>query len=188
MTTFWWVRHGPTHEKVFTGWRDVPADLSDTAALTRLSAFLPSEAVVISSDLVRSRDTATAIQGARQRLPDHAGLREFDFGEWDGMPFDKIAETWPELSRTYWEQPGDVRAPGGESWNESEARIEAARQEIAALGHDHVIAVAHFGAILTQVRVAARCTPYEVLAHKIDNLSVTCIPPEGPATLINHLP
>ena len=31
----WWVRHGPTHEKAMTGWRDVPADLSDTAAIAR---------------------------------------------------------------------------------------------------------------------------------------------------------
>ena len=22
----WWVRHGPTHEKAFCGWRAVPAD------------------------------------------------------------------------------------------------------------------------------------------------------------------
>ncbi|MDX5383564.1 MAG: histidine phosphatase family protein, partial [Rhodobacterales bacterium] len=29
MTRFFWLRHGPTHQKVFTGWRDVPADLSD---------------------------------------------------------------------------------------------------------------------------------------------------------------
>ena len=36
VTRFWWVRHGPTHEKAFTGWRDVPADLSDSAALARL--------------------------------------------------------------------------------------------------------------------------------------------------------
>ena len=187
MTTFWWVRHGPTHEKAFTGWRDVPADLSDTALLARLSDFLPADAAVISSDLMRARDTATAIQGDRQRLPDHPGLREFDFGEWDGMRFDAIAEKWPDLSREYWEKPGDICAPGGESWNESEARVEAARQEIAKAGHEHVIAVAHFGAILSQVRVAAGCTPYEVLAQKIDNLSVTRIPPSGPATLVNHL-
>ncbi|MEM8592172.1 MAG: histidine phosphatase family protein [Pseudomonadota bacterium] len=187
MTTFWWVRHGPTHEKAFTGWRDVPADLSDTVALARLSEFLPTDALVVSSDLIRARDTASAIQGNRVRLPDHAGLREFDFGEWDGVKFDVIAERWPELSRSYWEMPGDIKAPGGESWNESEARVEKARREIAEAGHEHVIAVAHFGAILSQVRVASGCTPFEVLAQKIDNLSVTCIPPDGPATIVNHL-
>ncbi|MEO0665238.1 MAG: histidine phosphatase family protein, partial [Pseudomonadota bacterium] len=98
MTTFWWVRHGPTHEKAFTGWRDVPADLSDRAALKRLSAFLPWDAPILSSDLQRTRATADAIQGARTRLPDHAGLREFDFGLWDGMRFDAIAERWPDES------------------------------------------------------------------------------------------
>ncbi|MEO1704779.1 MAG: histidine phosphatase family protein, partial [Pseudomonadota bacterium] len=129
-----------------------------------------------------------AIQGARTRLPDHAGLREFDFGLWDGMRFDAIAERWPDLSRTYWEKPGDIRAPEGESWNEAEARVARAAGEIVELGHAHVIIVAHFGAILSQVRRAAGCSPYEVLAQNIDNLSVTRIPPSGPATLINHLP
>ncbi|PHR02026.1 MAG: histidine phosphatase family protein, partial [Sulfitobacter sp.] len=38
MTIWHWVRHGPTHEKAFVGWRDVPADLSDTAQIARLNA------------------------------------------------------------------------------------------------------------------------------------------------------
>ena len=42
-TNWWWVRHGPTHAKVFTGWRDVPADLSDVARIKRLKNFLPKE-------------------------------------------------------------------------------------------------------------------------------------------------
>ena len=37
MTRLWWVRHGPTHAKAMVGWRDLPADLSDTAALARLA-------------------------------------------------------------------------------------------------------------------------------------------------------
>ena len=187
MTTFWWVRHGPTHETTFTGWRDVPADLSDRDALARLSEFLPEDAVVISSDLQRAQATADVIQGDRRRLPDHPGLREFDFGEWDGLSFDVVGQKWPDLARGYWERPGDVRAPGGESWNEAEKRVEAARQEIQTNGHDNVVAVAHYGAILSQVRVAAKVPAFEVLVHRIDNLSVTCIPPSGPATLINHV-
>ncbi|MCH2075863.1 MAG: histidine phosphatase family protein [Rhodobacteraceae bacterium] len=182
----WWIRHGPTHQKAFTGWRDVPADLSDTAALERLSDFLP-DAPVLSSDLIRTRDTADAIARGRARLPDHAGLREIDFGAWDGLTFDVIADRWPELSRTYWEQPGDIAAPDGESWNDAAARVEAARQDIRSRHSGDLIIVAHFGTILTQVQRAAGCTAYEVLAQKIDNLSVTCIPDEGPATLINHV-
>ncbi|MCX8953857.1 histidine phosphatase family protein, partial [Ruegeria sp. NA] len=36
MTRLHLVRHGPTHAKTMVGWSDLPADLSDTAALRRL--------------------------------------------------------------------------------------------------------------------------------------------------------
>jgi len=62
------VRHGPTHAKTMVGHADVPADLSDTAALSRLSNYLP-EVPVVSSDLIRASATADAICGARPRLP-----------------------------------------------------------------------------------------------------------------------
>ena len=39
--------------------------------------------------------------------------------------------------------------------------------------HNTIIAVAHFGIILTQVQRALRVSAYECLAHKIDNYSVT---------------
>jgi alpha-ribazole phosphatase len=41
MTRLWLVRHGPTHARTMVGWTDLPADLSDVAALARLSAHLP---------------------------------------------------------------------------------------------------------------------------------------------------
>ena len=78
-TRWWWVRHGPTHEKAFVGWRDVPADLSDHAQLKRLSDFLPADALVVSSDLIRASDTASAIQGARTELPHEHNFREMNF-------------------------------------------------------------------------------------------------------------
>ena len=59
-TTWWWVRHGPTHADVLAGWTDIPADLSDVSQLSRLSSFLPERAVVISSDLSRASKTADA--------------------------------------------------------------------------------------------------------------------------------
>ena len=42
MSRLFLVRHGPTHAKTMVGWSDLPADLSDTAALARLSDHLPS--------------------------------------------------------------------------------------------------------------------------------------------------
>ncbi|MBL4926619.1 histidine phosphatase family protein [Fuscibacter oryzae] len=186
----WWVRHGPTHEKAFCGWRDVPADLSDHAAVARLQAFLP-DAPVVSSDLIRARATADAIAGARPRLPDVPGLREFHFGDWDGMHWDDVSNRDPDLSRAYWEEPGDITPPGGESWNMAAARVSQAVAGLVAVPRADLIVVAHFGVILSQLAPALGQTPAEVLGQKIDNLSVTCLSYDGQgwqAGVINHCP
>ncbi|MEM6371844.1 MAG: histidine phosphatase family protein [Pseudomonadota bacterium] len=188
MTTWHWVRHGPTHQKTFTGWRNVDADLSDTAALGRLSAYLPTDAFVISSDLIRSIRTADAIAEGRTRLPHDPGLREFHFGTWDGVGFDTVSGWHPDLSRAYWEDPGDHTPPGGESWHTSAARVAASVRRIEAAHPDaDIIAVAHFGVILTQVQSVLGISAVDVLAHKIDNLSVTTLHPDtGTASHINQ--
>ncbi|MEO9683520.1 MAG: histidine phosphatase family protein [Tateyamaria sp.] len=190
MTTWHWVRHGPTHQKTFTGWRDVPADLSDKGAILRLAGHLPASAIVISSDLTRSIQTANALQGARTRLSHDPGLREFHFGSWDGQHFSRVAETHPDLSRGYWETPGDHAPPGGESWNAAAARVANVVRRIEDTHPDaHIIAVAHFGVILTQVQAVLGISAYDVLSHKIDPLSVTTLNPiAGTASCINHTP
>jgi len=176
VTRLWWVRHGPTHERAMVGWRDVPADLSDTDALARLDAHLPKGARLVSSDLVRAIATADALGQGRHRLPHQPALREMHFGDWDGRTWDEIATTHPDLSRVFWEEPGDHSAPGGESWNATAARVAAATDALIAAfpGHDLVI-VAHFAVILMQVQRALGVAPVEVLAQRIDNLSVTRI-------------
>ena len=175
MTRFWLVRHGPTHEKAFTGWRDVPADLSDGAAIARLADYLPQDAIVVSSDLRRCTATARAIAGSRTQLPPRKSLREFDFGVWDGMTFSEVEKRDPVLSRQFWEKPGDITAPGGESWNMVSKRVSASLVDLAdAQSSADIIVVGHMGLIMTMI---ARCggTPYEAMGHKIDNLSVTDI-------------
>lgn len=190
MTVWHWVRHGPTHQKTFTGWRDVAADLSDRAAIERLSAYLPEDALVVSSDLTRAVTTAHAIQGQRRRLRHDPALREFHFGTWDGVHFETVADWHPDLSRAYWETPGDHTPPGGESWNQSAARVAMAVRRIEAVHPDaHVVAVAHFGVILTQVQAVMGLSAHAVLGHKIDPLSVTTLDPaQGRAVTINHHP
>jgi alpha-ribazole phosphatase len=191
MTRLWWVRHGPTHQKTFVGWRDVPADLTDHPRLARLSAHLPMGARLISSDLARARATADAIATGRHRLPHDAALREFNFGDWDGKHFTEVAESHPTLSRQYWEDPGDHAPPGGESWNMVAARVNAAVDGLLASRPADIIIVAHVGVILTQVQRALGLTAHQALAHKIDNLSVTQLVHAGGrwrAAIINHQP
>lgn len=174
------------------GWSDIPADLSDHAALARLHDHLPRDALVISSDLSRAADTATAIQGTRRRLPHHPDLREIHFGTWEMRAFAEIEAEDPELAFAYWDSPGDVRPPNGESWNAVRARVDAAIDRLIGMhtGADLVI-VAHFGVILTQVQRALDLDAQQAFAHRIDNLSVTELAFDGKtwsAGRINHLP
>lgn len=194
MTTWHWVRHGPTHEDAFVGWRDVPADLSDTALIDRVRVHLPDEALVVSSDLIRSVTTADVLTlPNHHRLPHDPDLREMDFGVWDGMHFDAVKKRDPQLSRDFWKKPGDIQAPDGESWNQTMARVSASVDRLnAAHSGAHIIAVAHFGVILTQVQRALGVSAVEAIAYKIDNISVTTLQHNGGddwgVHQINHLP
>ncbi|THD76365.1 histidine phosphatase family protein [Thalassobius vesicularis] len=190
MSRFFWVRHGPTHAKGMVGWTDLPADLSDIGQLERLSAHLPDDALVVSSDLIRAADTATAIAAHRARLPHEPNLREINFGTWEMKRHFEIKEQ--DLARQYWERPGDTRPPQGESWNQVCTRVNGAVAQLltAHPGRD-IIAVAHFGVILTQVQRALGLAASEAFSHRIDNLSVTELrlkDGQWAADRINHLP
>ena len=172
MSRLFMVRHGPTHAKSMVGWSDLPADLSDTAALERLDAFLPTDAILVSSDLSRAVDTATAIQADRHRLPHDAALREIHFGDWELQHFTEVEDQ--TLLRRYWEEPGDVRPPNGETWHEAYTRVTASVDQLLSQhAQRDIVIVAHFGAIVTQIQRAERLTAYEAFGHHINNLSVT---------------
>ena len=189
MVTWWWVRHGPTGRQDLNGWTDVHADLSDRAALDRLSAALPEDAVVVSSDLARAVATADAIAGPRARLPHARALREIHFGAWEARRFDEVQQEDPERLRLYLEQPGDVAPPGGETWHELAARVNAAVDGLSGAAGD-IVAVAHFGPILTQIQRATGCAAADVLGRAIAPLSVTRIVLDGGWRVaeVNRLP
>ena len=181
----WLVRHGPTHAREMIGWTDRPADLSDHAALARLAAELP-DVPVISSDLIRARATADALQGRRPRLPDDPRLREIHFGHWEARRHAEVDAEDPQTLRAFWEQAGDTRAPGGESWNAMAARVHAGLDALPAAA----IIVCHFGPILAAVQRALGCDVQTVFAHRIDPLSLTELHHDGQWQLrrINHIP
>ncbi len=192
MTTWWWIRHGPTHEKGIVGWRDVPADLSDTAQIERLNRFLPRDALVIASDLIRASATADKVSEGRTRLANFAEIKELNFGQWDGELWSDVADKDPDLSRAYWETPGPHRAPNGESWHDLQNRIIPFKTKMSkSHQNQNIIAVAHFGVILCALQHALGIATPEVFAHKIDNFSVTKLTYRNDTwsvDLINYLP
>lgn len=185
--TIWWVRHGPTHARSMVGWSDLPADLSDTEALVRLEASLPRDVPVVSSDLCRAVMTADAIVGPRPRLAAEPDLREMHFGAWELRSHRDIELEDPDRIRAFWERPGEVRPPGGESWNDLSARVSRSVAGLLSV-HGSVIAVAHFGVILSELQRVLGWTGEAAFAQRIEPLSLTRItyapaPRAGP---INH--
>jgi broad specificity phosphatase PhoE len=192
MTRLFWIRHAPTHARTMVGWTDLPADLSDHAALARLDAHLPRRAVILSSDLSRAVATADALAAGRDRLPHDPDLREIHFGAWEGLRHDEVSAAAPDHIRRFWETPGDISPPGGESWNDLSARITRATDRLLAhhAGRD-IVVVAHFGAILAAVQRARGCPTTEVFSHRIEPLSVTTLEIGSGGWAcepINHLP
>jgi broad specificity phosphatase PhoE len=129
----------------------------------------------VSSDLLRARTTADVIERGRTRLPHDPDFRELNFGVWDGLPFAEVAEMHPELSRAYWETPGDIKPPEGESWNELHARLSPKVDALTNTPHNDVIIVAHMGVIMSQIERALGVSPYKAMSHHIEPLSVTRI-------------
>lgn len=168
------------------GWTDLPADLSDSASLRRLNAHLP-QAPVLSSDLSRAVATADAL-GPRPRLPHDPALREIHFGQWEARSFAEVEAEDPALIHAFWDQPGQTRPPGGESWNDLTTRTWAALDRLQGTAPDLII-VAHFGPILAALQRARGVTATEVFAQKIDTLSVTCLTLAPPGVRsVNHRP
>ncbi len=198
MTRWWWVRHAPTHAQCIYGWKDLPADLSDGDALRRLDRFLPCGAPVVASPLARTAETARAIVGGRPRLPNEPGLREIHFGEWEGLRAEELGADDRAIAEAFWRTPGDTAPPGGESWNETSARVAEVVDRLTLQCPDQdIIAVAHFGVILTQLQRASGMPATAAISFCVDNLSVTCLEfdPGGKETrgfwrirCVNHVP
>jgi len=174
MTNLHLIRHGPTHAKTMVGWSDLPADLSDHAALARLRAEVPNDAVLVASDLIRASATADAIATDQLRLPNQPQLREIHFGDWELKSFDDINSDDPDRVYEYFDSPGTAAPPNGENWISFSARINSAIDGLMAEyeGKD-IIIVVHFGVIISQIQRAEACSPKHALRHAIDNLSLT---------------
>ncbi len=171
MVRWWWVRHGPTNARGFCGWTDAAADLSDGRSLSALRSALPDQAVLLTSDLSRSVDTADAIaRRTWSRKPPDPTLREQNFGAWEGLNYDE-----PEDSDQFWRDPATSAPPEGESFAALCARVATPIMELSRGEADEIVAVAHAGVVRAALALALTLPPRSALAFEISPLSLTRI-------------
>ncbi len=143
------VRHGETvHNvaRITQGWSD--SDLSELGLAQvlrlaqRLAALKPT--ALYSSPLGRAMSTAQAISDATGlEIVQLDGLREMNYGRWEGRAFPDIRREDEELYRR-WIADADCPCPEGESHADVQRRFTAALQE---MNSERPVAVAHGTAI-----------------------------------------
>jgi broad specificity phosphatase PhoE len=179
-TRWWWIRHAPVPDggRIY-GQRDLDCDCTDAAVFDALARELPRNAVWITSNLARARQTAAAIRSA-MNVPRGeseplivAEFAEQHLGDWQGLDRRSFLASRRHLS-PHWFAPASERAPNGESFIDVVDRVRAAmdrlREQFA--GRD-IVVVAHGGTIRASLSVALSMEPETVLGYAIDNCSLT---------------
>lgn len=179
-TRWWWVRHAPVPnpEARCYGQSDMDCDVSDTDSFQGLGAMLPGGAVLVTSDLLRTKKTAAAIAGAGLDLPEpieEVSLREQSFGDWQGMTYPEIHQSRGGRHR-FWLAPASERPPGGESFTDVLARLTPT---VMRLTREHggrdIVSVGHGGTVRAALALALGLDPEAALSFTIENLSLTRI-------------
>ena len=149
MARLWLVRHAAPLVAPGTcyGALDVAADVTATrAAAQGLATVLPTQATLAHSTLQRCELLAQSLQALRPDLtpkPD-ARLREMDFGDWEGQPWDAIARSDIDA----WTAEFASHRPGnGENLAEVLARVAAALEDHCNGTTQDVVWITHAGVI-----------------------------------------
>lgn len=186
------LRHGATGltaEKRFSGTGEVdlgPTGISQAQAAAGRLAGSPGFAAILSSPLTRARHTADIV-AAELGLEVHVedGLRETDFGTWEGCTFAEVSQRWPAKLSAWLASP-DVAPPGGESFTATTRRVRQARDRILSrFGGQRVLVVSHVTPIKTLARLALDAGPQALHRMQLDPVGLTEIDwhPDGPAVV-----
>ncbi|MDX6246592.1 MAG: ribonuclease / adenosylcobalamin/alpha-ribazole phosphatase [Frankiales bacterium] len=196
-TTLVLLRHGETRmsvEKRFSGPTAEPltarGEAMAEAAAARLAArrSSPIEAIVC-SPVARAVATAAPVAAALDLdvIVDD-GLREVDFGDWDGYTFAEVQAKWP-AEMAAWLSDADVAPPHGESMAGCGRRVRQSRDRILAAHPSRtVLVVSHVTPIKTLVRIALDAPVAALFRMHLDLASLSEIAwyADGPATLRSY--
>ncbi|MFE9770482.1 bifunctional RNase H/acid phosphatase [Streptomyces sp. NPDC005931] len=183
--TFVLLRHGETPltpQKRFSGSGGSDPSLSGVGReqAERVAAALARRGTVqaiVSSPLARTRETA-GIVAARLGLDVTVddGLRETDFGAWEGLSFGEVRARHPEDLNTWLSDPGAEPTGGGESFAATATRVAAARDKlIAAYAGRTVLLVTHVTPIKTLVRLALGAPPESLFRMELSAASLSAV-------------
>ncbi|MEV1046777.1 bifunctional RNase H/acid phosphatase [Streptomyces sp. NPDC049916] len=179
------LRHGETAltpQKRFSGSGGTDPELSATGreqatrAAARFAA-LGTVQEIVSSPLRRCHETATAVAarlGLEVRVDE--GLRETDFGAWEGLTFGEVRERYGDDLTAWLASPDTAPTGGGESFTEVADRVAVARDRIVARSAGRtVLLVTHVTPVKTLVRLALGAPAEALFRMELSAASVSAI-------------
>ncbi|MFG2309725.1 bifunctional RNase H/acid phosphatase [Streptomyces sp. NPDC048566] len=183
--TFVLLRHGETPltpQKRFSGSGGSDPSLSAAGReqAERAAAALATRGTVqavVASPLARTRETA-AVVAARLGLDVtlDEGLRETDFGAWEGLTFGEVRERHPEDLTAWLASPDAEPTGGGESFAATALRVADARERLAAAHAGRtVLLVTHVTPIKTLVRLALGAPPEALFRMELSAASLSAV-------------
>jgi 2,3-bisphosphoglycerate-dependent phosphoglycerate mutase len=182
------IRHGETTWNVDTriqGHLDIPLSANGRWQAERLAEALRGEPIkaIYASDLTRAWETAQYV-GQAQGLPvtKEIGLRERDFGDFEGKTFAEIEVLLPEQSMRWRKRDPEFYPTGGESLIALRTRVLEAATRLAALHPGEQIAlVGHGGVMDVLYRAATRLDIQAPRTWELGNAAINRLlwTPEG---------
>lgn len=104
------------------------------------------------------------------------GLRETDFGAWEGLTFGEVRERYPEDLTTWLADPTARPTGGGESFADTATRIAATRDKLtAAYAGRTVLLVTHVTPIKTFVQLALGAPPESLFRMELSAASISAV-------------
>ncbi|WP_326612420.1 bifunctional RNase H/acid phosphatase [Streptomyces scopuliridis] len=183
--TFVLLRHGETAltpEKRFSGSGGSDPELS-AAGRRQAEAVAASLAArgtiqeIVSSPLRRCRETAGTV-AARLGLDVtvEEGLRETDFGAWEGLTFAEVRERYPDDLSAWLASPDVAPTGGGESFTAVGRRVAAVRDRLLERYRGRtVLVVTHVTPVKTLVRLALGAPPESLFRMELSAASLSAV-------------
>ena len=146
-TTILLMRHGETawnRGNIFRGQYDIPLNENGRAQATFLARALAARRIdaAYSSPLSRARETADIVlapHGINAVI--HAGLTDFDYGQWTGLEDHAVAQQWPEEHTCWRTAPHTLQVPGGDTLQRVFDRAFAAVEDLVQQHSGQTIAI-----------------------------------------------
>lgn len=177
------LRHGQTAANaasLLQGRIDLPLDDVGREQARRSGEFIRDmygDVVVMSSPLMRARETAAAIT---DNVHIDERFIELDYGDWDGVSMSDVDQVkWRQ-----WRDDPSFRPPNGETLLELDARVQPALEEIADLAREkNLVIVSHVSPIKSAVAWAMGVGPDTSWRMHLERASMCriAIGPRGPS-------